>query len=155
MEFETVFDVEQAPYNWYYAAFGLCFVVFATVWSFCVRHAESRRTRYPPRFMLGFTMVWTGAVFGTTFSEWYGGRQALADGRASVVEGVVEDFVPMPYEGHQEERFTVRGVTFCYSDYTMTSLFHNTRSHGGPIQAGLYVRVHYVGSDILKLEIRE
>ena len=59
----------------------------------------------------------------------------------------------MPFEGHANERFTVQGVSFSYSDYTMTSAFKNTSSHGGPIRSGLYVRVHYRGDSIVMLEV--
>ena len=155
MEFEPVYDITNVPYNWHYPAFGLVFIGMAVVWAICVWRSENRLKRYGPLFMAGFAALWTIGVFSTTFSEWYGGRRALVDGSAAVVEGVTENFVPMPFEGHMDERFTVRGVTFCYSDYTMTSLFKNTRSHGGPMRAGLYVRVHHLGNNILKLEIRK
>lgn len=81
-------------------------------------------------------------------------RDALLSGKAKVVEGPVEDFVPMPYGGHALERFSVGGVAFAYSDFVLTCGFRNTSSHGGPIHEGIGVRVHYVGGDILKLEIK-
>lgn len=106
-----------------------------------------------PRFMAGFGLFWTVLVFLGTFPEWIAGRWALENGTAAVVEGPVENFVPMPEEGHAEESFTVHGVPFHYSDFNMTSAFRNTRSHGGPIRAGVHVRIHYRGNAILKLEI--
>jgi hypothetical protein len=60
----------------------------------------------------------------------------------------------MPYEGHQDECFSVQSQTFCYSDYGVTAGFNNSASHGGPIREGLPVRVSYVGSTIVRLEIR-
>ena len=68
---------------------------------------------------------------------------ALRAGNYSVVEGVVESFHPMPYEGHSYESFRVRGIRFTYSDYTITPCFNNTASHGGPIREGIRVRVVY------------
>lgn len=59
--------------------------------------------------------AWPIAVFTATFFEWYRGRRALQNGTASVVEGRVENFVPMPFEGHAQEFFTVQGVSFSYS----------------------------------------
>jgi hypothetical protein len=61
----------------------------------------------------------------------------------------------MPYTGHSEESFVVDGKRFSYSDFIVTSGFHNAASHGGPIRAGLYVRVSYIGNVILRLEIAE
>ena len=71
-----------------------------------------------------------------------------------VVEGYVTDLRPMPYQGHQDECFTVQPATFCYSDYDVSPGFNNSASHGGPIREGLPVRVSYVGGTILRLEIR-
>lgn len=71
----------------------------------------------------------------------------------SVVEGNVTDFHPMPYEGHEDECFSVQKERFCYSDYMITPGFHNSASHGGPIRAGLPVRIAYSGSIILRLDI--
>jgi hypothetical protein len=59
----------------------------------------------------------------------------------------------MPYEGHDQECFSVHSQRFCYSDYHVTPGFHNTASHGGPIRAGIPVRVAYSGPVILRLDI--
>ena len=53
------------------------------------------------------------------------------------------------------ERFCVSGTCFEYSDYVVTGGFNNTSSHGGPIRAGLPVRVSHVGDRIVKLEIAD
>ncbi len=58
----------------------------------------------------------------------------------------------MPKEGHASETFSVGGVKFCYSDYSISPGFHVSRSNGGPIAPGVLVRIHYLGGDILKLE---
>jgi hypothetical protein len=78
---------------------------------------------------------------------------AFETGKYSVAEGVVTDFHPMPYEGHDDECFSVSGRRFCYSDYMETPGFHNASSHGGPIHAGLQLRVSYSFGSILKLEV--
>ncbi len=59
----------------------------------------------------------------------------------------------MPYEGHKEESFSVGNRRFHYSDYAVTSGFHNSRSHDGAIQEGVNVRIHCTGNAIAKLEI--
>jgi hypothetical protein len=62
----------------------------------------------------------------------------------------------MPYGGHGNESFSVRGVPFKYSDFVITGGFNNTASHGGPITRDAYVRICYDPSNnlILRLEIR-
>lgn len=104
--------------------------------------------------MLGFACLWSGLVFTTTFSEYLGLRSAYRQGQFSVVEGYVTNFRPMPYEGHQDECFSVQSETFCYSDYGVTAGFNNSASHGGPIREGLPVRVSYRGNTIVRLEVR-
>lgn len=78
---------------------------------------------------------------------------AFQTGRYSVVEGTVDGFHPTPYEGHDDECFTVGSKRFCYSDYEVTPGFHNAASHGGTIRGGIHVRIAYLGGTILGLEI--
>jgi hypothetical protein len=59
----------------------------------------------------------------------------------------------MPYEGHQDECFSVQNQRFCYSDYEIAPGFHNATSHGGPIRADLPVRIAYRDGRILRLEV--
>ena len=47
----------------------------------------------------------------------------------------------------------MNGVSFNYSDYGVTAGFNNSASHGEPIREGLYVRIWYLGNDILKLQV--
>ena len=72
-------------------------------------------------------------------------RSAYVSGRSSVVEGVVEDFQSAPALGPAWESFSVRGIIFSYNALDDTPCFHNAPIHGGPIQGGLDVRIHYNG----------
>ena len=102
-----------------------------------------------------FAVVWTVVSFAATYTEYHSTATALSVGRFAIVEGPVTDFVPMPYAGHSDESFVVGGRRFSYSDFVVTSGFHNAASHGGPIREGLYVRVTYLGNLILRLEIAQ
>lgn len=83
--------------------------------------------------------------------------ESAGSGRFRVVEGLVENFHPMPAAGHDTERFTVAGEGIAYSDYEITGGFNNTASHGGPLRAGLPVRITFVQDSsrnvIFKLEV--
>lgn len=113
-----------------------------------------RSRRFVGYFMVVFACLWSGFAFSTMLSEYLSLRSAYRKGQFSVVEGRVTNFHPMPYEGHQEECFTVQAETFCYSDYVITGGFNNATSHGGPIREGLPVRVSYIGNTIVRLEVR-
>ena len=66
-------------------------------------------------------------------------------GNYEIVEGYIENFVPMPYEGHGEESFEINGVQFSYSDYNLHSGYNNTKSHGGVIEGdGQHLKIGYV-----------
>jgi hypothetical protein len=100
-----------------------------------------------------FALLLAAVGLPGTLQEYHRATSDLLEGRYSIVEGPVMDFVPMPYEGHALESFTVRGHRFSYSDYVVTAGFRNTASHGGPIREGLYVRITYAGNLILRLEV--
>jgi hypothetical protein len=166
VQYQTIFDITTTGYQtWRFAAFGLIFVtigillVASVTWRrslpfrwWSTRPLASKIFAY---FFFGFALLWTSITFVGTWRDYSRLENAIATGHARVVEGVVTDFSPMPVTGHAMERFCVSGSFACfeYSDYVVTSGFNNTSSHGGPIRAGLRVRVTYVGDSILKLEV--
>jgi hypothetical protein len=92
-------------------------------------------------------------------------QRLLTEGRASVVEGPVENFeATRGTNGRVKnmDRFSVRGVRFEYSDASYSAGYHKVSAHGGAINRnGLYVRIHYahipgdpIDPTILKLQIR-
>jgi hypothetical protein len=169
--YETVFEITSKPYEWWFAAFGLIFVVVGVgAIKFGPKldrnkNGESFGLTFaiPPRllgwFFVIFASVSTLVVFGSTYSSRRDLLQVYRTGNYSVAEGIVEDFHPMPYGGHQSECFRVGKEKFCYSDYVASPAFNQSASHGGPIRAGLPVRISYYEDDnfqahILRLEIR-
>lgn len=70
---------------------------------------------------------------------------AYRKGDYQIVEGYVENFHPMPHEGHDTEYFEIDGIFFEYSDFTVQQGYHNARSHGGVITGdGQHLRVGYI-----------
>jgi hypothetical protein len=155
MPYVTVFDISQKPFEWWWSASGLLFVVIGILLiRFGTKLGAAREQKILGWAMVIFASFWTLVSFGFMYSSYREYAEAYRTGQYSVVEGIVEGFHPMPYEGHQEECFVVQKEKFCYSDYDVSKPgFHQTASHGGPIRAGLPVRIAYRDGRILRLEI--
>src|SRR5438132_2705829 len=60
--------------------------------------------------IVAFGMVWFQRGWNQSVSHAYAvAARAADDSTSPVVEGRVENFIPAPAEGHQDERFTVMG----------------------------------------------
>ena len=160
MQYQTVFDIATVGYkSWSFPAFGLLFIAIGAVlaasrkrfpgwWSW-----NARASNVFAFFFLGFAVLWTLIALVSTYGEYLYLMTAVTNRNASVIEGIVINFTPMPISGHAMEKFCVSNACFEYSDFAIVGGFNNTSSHGGPIRGGLPVRVTYVGNSILKLEI--
>ena len=104
--------------------------------------------------LLGFGAVCFLGLSVGLFLQHYNVRSAYGRGQYSLIEGIVEDFEPMPWEGHRDECFSVKQHRFCYSDFGSPTGFHNSASHGGPIRAGLPVRIGYVDDTFVRIDIK-
>jgi hypothetical protein len=163
VSYHVIFDATdqpfwQASYNVFFVfpVVGALILIFPTL----MQQLLPRGAQGALRTMLGGIFLIVPPIIGAyVIINAYSYRQRvlewLRDGHVQVTEGPVTDFVPMPYEGHAQERFTVRGHTFSYSDYVLSPGFHNTASHGGPIREGLNVRVTFAGNLILRLEVAQ
>jgi hypothetical protein len=145
----------------------VAFVVGATFVAYAIRRGHHRRL-LSALGAASILLVLIGAVGVSLVSVWtVASTAASADETARavdaspVVEGVVENFHPMPSGGHDTERFDVSGVHFEYSHWGMTQGFNQDVTVGGPVRNGLYVRIHYVsfgtppGNVMVRLELRE
>jgi hypothetical protein len=155
--YRIVYDLTQTGFSdWWFPAFGLIFVAVGSVIVYFRKDIPIKGSAFMQRafpvVFLGFAIFWTVITFSSTFLHYRQMVHAITDHRAQVVEGEVADFVPMPAAGHSMEHFCVQRVCFSYSDFVISGGFNNTASHGGPIRAGLPVRITYVGNVIVKLE---
>ncbi len=148
-QYTTVFDITHKGFDLWFPAFGLIIILGS------VLVIRERRAGYWWAYLgIVIGLLWIPLTFSSMHSAYGACRTAYENGHYSIAEGYVADFHPMPFEGHQDECFTVQGVRFCYSDYMLVCGFNNTSSHGGPVRSGLPVRVTYAGENIFKLEIR-
>ena len=162
MVFETAFDISKSGIsNWESLLIPLVLTTLGAILVFAPNFMQKilpdglqgKARRIFSYFYFGFGLFITTTFFWSVGGDYYNNISAFNSGKYKIVEGYVTDFVPMPFEGHANESFKVSGITFSYSDYTITSGFNNTCSHGGPICGGEYVRISYVGNTIIKLEI--
>ena len=152
-EYVNAYTFTAQTSNWPYALVGLAPVLVAGL----LIAGKYRRNWTQPNVVAaivcgGLSLIVLISALPILKSE-AEAASALRDGTFSFVEGTVRDFHPMPYNGHDEECFSVQQQRFCYSDYAITTGFHNSASHGGPIRPGLSVRVAYLRSMILRLDI--
>ncbi|MGJ5815286.1 hypothetical protein [Paludibaculum fermentans] len=152
-EYVTAFEVSGESSNSSFGLLGLVLVLAAGIVISAKLWFKWRQPHWiVPFFLCAFGLIWI--YLGIWFhNEGLAAMTALQSGRYSIVEGMVTDFHPMPYNGHDAECFSVRSKRFCYSDYDVSPGFRNAASHGGPIRPGLSVRVTYFGPTILRLEV--
>lgn len=92
-------------------------------------------------FGLGISALW----IGISIVEHNAVTSQLSDGNYFEVVGPVENYSPMPWEGHAKEYFTIDGVAFSYSDFGSVSGYHNAASRGGVVtHEGQYLKIQYV-----------
>jgi hypothetical protein len=138
MDYVTVFDISKQPFEWWWPAIGLLIFAIGIV---CIKFASRRpgqiNTKIAGWVMVVFGPIFAVVVYNSVSSMWADWRTAYDRGGYFTVEGVVHDFKPMPYEGHQDECFSVKNQQFCYSDYLVQPGFRQSASHGGPIREGI------------------
>jgi hypothetical protein len=162
MSYRVVFDLASTGVAWWPVAV-ISAIVAAVIFGLSkqiIAVASSRSKDGPSRFseryiviaMMVAAFVFITAVVYTVYAK---ELRLIAEERtsATIVEGVVSHFVPMPYTGHAMERFCVSATCFAYSDYVITGGFNNASSHGGPIREGLHVRIKHVNGVIVRLEV--
>jgi hypothetical protein len=153
-DFVTVYQVSKEWADWPFAFVGAIPIVVGVAVIFGKRTFKWRQPHWlMPIFFCGFGILWLCTAGVSVLRDDSRAFNAFKKGDYQLVEGYVEDFYPMPYEGHQSECFSVQEKRFCYSDYQVTPGFHNAASHGGPIRSGLLVRIAYSGDTILRLDI--
>jgi hypothetical protein len=154
MHFDVIFDVTQEGVgNLWWLLAGLPLILVAVVLTRLRRQLKSTIPALIAWVAAVPSFLWILVTGVSLITSAAGLSNALRSGKCEVTEGLITELDPMPYGGHKYERFTVAGKEFYYSDFIKTPGFHHSVSHGGPLRTGQYVRIHYVGNDIARLEI--
>ena|SRR5215204_11577 len=161
MNYQVAYDIQNVMYpGWWIFGMGILFfavglgIIFfgdTKVLDSIIESSTKQRVVMPILSCVFGSLTIGGGIIN--YSNFANLRSAARNGSSEIVEGKVEQFVPMPYGGHARETFIVNERYFSYSDYDLTRGFNNTQSHGGPIKEGLQVRITHVDGSIVKLEI--
>jgi len=82
-------------------------------------------------------------------------KQRLIHNECKVAEGFPINFKYREPGSHDVESFYLNGDKFEYAEGLNNGLgFNVTAAHGGPIKAGVYIKIHYFKNHILRLETR-
>ena len=144
MDNQVIFDVSQKGFDGFTIILGMFFVIVGITG--LKRNIIQQSGRISPKVAIIVGIVVSVGSFLFQFSNRQAYVTILRNGQASVVEGEIESFHPMPKEGHDQETFIVDGILFAYSDFSVTPAFNNTSSHGGPLKSGMFVKIYYTKS---------
>jgi hypothetical protein len=145
-DYVTVYQISAASCysNWPFALAGVLPIFLGLLMIVLkLRFRTPRITWILPIAFCAFGFLWLFTVGWSLLADDANAWKRYQAGDYTTVEGPVQNFSPMPYEGHRNECFSVQSHQFCYSDYVMGAGFHQTASHGGPIRAGMVVRLAY------------
>lgn len=94
-----------------------------------------------------------GAVLSRTNNDL---ATAITAGKAQVAEGPVQVLFEQPRGGHTKgDIVKIGNKQFEISYYVAKPTYHQTIAYGGVLRKGVYARVHYVGEDIVKIEVKK
>lgn len=151
--YETLFDIRQNLLKWdEVLTIGPMLVVAVVLVITGRKYPEGFRPRWLPTAVLVFALI--AAVARILFPYIESARYArlLDAGAASVVEGRIEHFHSRP--DCKYEHFLVADHYFSYSKFEARGRFDQPAPCGGPLHAGMLVRIFYIGDDIVRIERR-
>ena len=144
MNHHVIFDISQKGYDWLPICIGLLFIIGGAIG---MLSPQSRKTLYiVPALLLLFGVLVSLSLFLFQYTNHQRYQAILDHGQYSVVQGTIDRFHPMAKTGHGNETFSIDGVTFSYSDFSVTPAFNNTSAYGGPLHEGMYVKIYYTKS---------
>jgi glucan phosphoethanolaminetransferase (alkaline phosphatase superfamily) len=99
--YETVFEISQKGFTWWFALVGLVpSIPGACVWWWRKSHEVSWRAISISYAFPAFALLWLCVCTILMAVDYRHLLSAYREGRFSTVEGRVEDFHPMPPQGH-------------------------------------------------------
>ncbi len=152
MGYTTVYEVtsEASVPDLLPIIIGLALILFSLLFFLHPRVKASTIMKCFGLAWLTLATLLTAVISGLSIYDKWELNKAYRGGRFTVVEGRVENFVPISPGGKGTETFTVDGVRFQYSDNEITGAYNKTLSHGGEIAPDRTVRLSYVENRRIK-----
>ena len=133
----------EVSFNWdimYVVEVGL---IIATILMFKHAKVSGGGTRKPMLIIIPLIVVSFVCTEYTKQNLYIINRYKTGD--YSIVEGTVENYKPMPVEGHANESFSISGIEFSYSNISSMAGYSKTKHYGGVITGdGQRLKVGYV-----------
>jgi hypothetical protein len=161
-QWQVLFDAAHKQPELQFLVFGLALLIAAAlVWW---KRTSLRPNGAPPvpdvaaGVLLVMGLIWTGVGAGPLIRGVVYPQAESAVDQSPVTEGLIENFQPLTCHcPGAPESFDVNDVHFAYASAVITQGFSQDFASGGPIRAGLLVRIHYVGdprsATVVRLEI--
>src|SRR5579885_3917922 len=107
-QYQLVFDLSTKPYQWWFPAVGLIFIAVGIVIALAIkRYPSITPHRYVGHVLIVAGAMWSLGAFAATYPCYQKIHSRYARGEYATVQGRIENFKPMPYEGHADECFSV------------------------------------------------
>src|SRR4051812_4494577 len=105
MHYKVVFDILDTGYKaGGFVAFGCA---LHSIWAGVIALRRQAIAKLSPTvaylgwfIFFGISLLWIGGAFFSTYPEYRACRIARENGTATITEGVVTNFIPMPHSGH-------------------------------------------------------
>jgi hypothetical protein len=155
MNYHVVFDASRNSSELAIFALAPVGVLLAALIGWALKGSSDPKEALKGKMFLLFSAV--GFVFSLVllfghYSEYYRAKKALRTRDYQVIEGTVENFVPMPPGGHSTESFDIDKTSFRYGSGRGSIVFNSEWNHGY-IHNGVQVRIAYKDEDILRIEV--
>ncbi|HXQ68698.1 MAG TPA: hypothetical protein VN980_19185 [Alphaproteobacteria bacterium] len=154
-----IYDLANQGYDeWWFPATGLLAAGFAgTIYGLfrsLFKNIVPTAAKKSARRAIFFSLILALLAFIWTYSEYSNLRKAYEGGAYQQVSGEIEHFADTgPGLQPGTVRFSVGKITFSYSRYAVSPGFRKTRDLGSPLHEGLMVRIRYIGTAIVRLEV--
>ncbi len=157
--YTTVFEVSYFSNGFLLWNIGFIVVGIIGVTTMIRSRIKGGRQKAPIFFMCLWSTFWFFGCSVWLYSNLTEGRRymaALANNQCEIVEGTVQVLHQQPASGHDAgDRIRIGDKEFTYSYYYAVLSYNRTISHGGKLTNGAVVRLHCLGTAILKVEIKK
>ena len=144
-EVPTTFEIDYLDFGFNIILLAFVATIFVKCWDKKYKDTPYEVIKVLSAFAFCFLLVFNGLSIASSIDRYKNIGKQYGMGNYEIVEGVVENFVPMPYEGNGYESFEINGVEFSYSDYVINGGYNNARSHFGVIEGnGQQLKIGYI-----------